>query len=184
MFGLLYPAVLGTVFVSFISEDLKEFSFHPRLVFGLIFIYHWGLQFAFSTIKGKEISYSLSKFVGDIILIIGMNVVFFSLPNYQEYLSGAAYTWFYFGLFLIGGSFVTRELFDIFTKGFPLRKSNLLINAFLMLEGAVFFAISLYLAIFAKSSLICFIVIFSTLLASILNTILAKSKNDKHQISK
>jgi formate-dependent phosphoribosylglycinamide formyltransferase (GAR transformylase) len=35
MFGLLYPAVLGTVFVSFISEDLKEFSFHPRLVFGL-----------------------------------------------------------------------------------------------------------------------------------------------------
>lgn len=40
MFGLLYPAVLGTVFVIFISDDLVNLRFYPRTAFGILFLIH------------------------------------------------------------------------------------------------------------------------------------------------
>lgn len=41
MYGLLFPAVLGTIFVVFINNELTHWSFNQRSFFGIVFITHW-----------------------------------------------------------------------------------------------------------------------------------------------
>ncbi len=41
MYGLFYPAVLGTIFVSFIVVDIQNLKVHPRFFYILYKIYLW-----------------------------------------------------------------------------------------------------------------------------------------------
>jgi hypothetical protein len=185
MYGLLYPAVLGSVFVTFISVDLSDFGFYPRVIFGLIFIYHWSLQFAFATATHRIENYSLSKFCGDIFLIVGMNVAFYSLPSPADFDSDDLnYSWFYFGLFIIGLSFVVRELYDWKYKNHTIRKAPFFIDSCLLVIGLAMFFISINFISVSRNTVICFIAIFSTLLASILDTLFSKQTEDYESIIK
>ena len=89
IYGLIFPALLSSVFVLFISEDLKDFGFYPRVLFGFIFIFHWTLKFSLAYARHRIVKYSFIKFLEDSILVIGMNLAYHALTNTEDFIKGS-----------------------------------------------------------------------------------------------
>ncbi len=80
MYGLLFPAVLGTLFVLFVSDELAEWRFSPRSLFAIVFISHWCFEFVLAGDEKHLARYSLLEFVGDLLVIVVMYLAFDALP--------------------------------------------------------------------------------------------------------
>src|SRR5258708_446223 len=94
MYGLLYPAVLGTVFVLFVSDDLMHWHLSPRSAFGVVFLIHWCLEFVLANQAEVIRGYSFVEFTGDFVLIVIIYNAFIALPKPdQEGTYTALYLW-------------------------------------------------------------------------------------------
>jgi hypothetical protein len=107
MYGLLYPAVLGTVFVLFISDDLIPWQLSPRSTFGIVFLIHWCLEFVLANQEETISGYSLVEFAGDFVLIVIIYNAFVAFPRTSE---GGNYTALYIWVTLIPVVFLVVDL--------------------------------------------------------------------------
>ena len=108
MYGLLYPAVLGTIFVTFIGVDLTHFDFSPRLLFGVVFIVHWVTEFALATTKDSDTKYQLYEFISDLLMISSMYFAFYTLPESSS--PNAEYIYFYISLSFLSLVFCATDI--------------------------------------------------------------------------
>nr|VFK10656.1 MAG: hypothetical protein BECKLPF1236A_GA0070988_1004123 [Candidatus Kentron sp. LPFa]VFK26765.1 MAG: hypothetical protein BECKLPF1236C_GA0070990_1003825 [Candidatus Kentron sp. LPFa] len=116
MYGLLFPAVLGTVFVVFLSEDLFSLRLYPRTFLGIVFVLHWSFEFVLSTEKGAEHEYSAWKFLTELALILVIYAAFRSLTPATP-MAAVEYTGFYLCVAFIPGIFMLQDIFlPVFTK--------------------------------------------------------------------
>jgi len=115
MYGLLFPAVLGTVFVVFLSDDLFSLRLYPRTFLGIVFVTHWSFEFILSTKKNAENEYSLWKFLTELALIAVIYAAFRSLTP-ETPTATINYTSFYIYVALILGIFMVQDIFlPVFT---------------------------------------------------------------------
>nr|VFK44034.1 MAG: hypothetical protein BECKSD772F_GA0070984_11644 [Candidatus Kentron sp. SD]VFK49420.1 MAG: hypothetical protein BECKSD772E_GA0070983_11783 [Candidatus Kentron sp. SD] len=116
MYGLLFPAVLGTVFVVFLSEDLFSLRPYPRTLLGIVFVFHWSLEFILSTTKDAERAYGWWRFVTELALIAVIYATFRSL-TIEDSMVNIEYTGFYLCIAFIPGIFLIQDIFlPLFTK--------------------------------------------------------------------
>jgi hypothetical protein len=120
MYSLLFPAVLGTVFVVFLSDDLFSLRWHPRTFLGIVFVIHWSFEFILSTTKGADEKYSAWKFITELAMIAVIYAAFKSL-TLETPTSTITYTAFYLCIALILGIFLVQ---DIFLPVFTINKTN------------------------------------------------------------
>lgn len=163
MYGLLFPAVLGTVFVSFIAEDLKNIQLSPRMLFGAVFLFHWVVEFSISTKPGKEATYRPYEFVSDLLIIIAMYSAFYSLPAVHSL--GFILTNFYLSVMAIGIIFTGTNLIRNRLTG-ELKLKLTVIDVLLALWGALFAALSFHVSSF-NSANSAYIFILGVLSASL-----------------
>lgn len=170
MYGLLFPAVLGTVFVTFISEELKDLELSPRLIFGVIFLFHWVYEYSISTSPGKASTYQLYKFVSDLFIILAMYSAFYSLPI--DYKEGGSYTSFYSSISAIGLIYIVTNI--VRWKRFKEVKLRLtIIDIFLFFWGLFFVCLSVLLSGF-NSLILAFIFLVGVATASIMSIFFAR----------
>lgn len=116
MYSLLFPAVLGTIFVVFLSDDLFSLRRYPRTLLGIVFVFHWSFEFILSTKKDAENKYSLWKFLTELALIAVIYAAFKSL-TLKTPTATVTYTSFYICMALILGIFMIQDIFlPVFTK--------------------------------------------------------------------
>lgn len=178
MFSLFFPAILGSIFLNFISNDFDELSFHPRVAFGLLFIIHWAIQFAFETIPNADEEYSKYRFGGDIGLTIGINISFYSLPTLAEYTDVFDVTMFYLGLVIIGFSFVISEIIHISRISHVYHCGKFIVNGIVGVGGLLIFILCLRCEIISSSRIILWSTIFLTLIASLITLLTHKTKEE------
>jgi len=108
MYGLLYPAVLGSVFVIFVSQDIVKMRIYPRYIFGIGFICHWSAIFIYNTSENKRSEYTPIEFILNIALIISIYQAFASLPRLETV--DPTYGMFYFWVLAIGLIYLTEDV--------------------------------------------------------------------------
>ena len=163
MYGLMFPAVLGTVFVSFIAEDLRDIELNPRLLFGVVFLFHWVVEFSISTKPGKESKYKVYEFISDLMIIVAMYAAFYSLPSTNTL--GFSYTNFYFSVMAIGLIFIGTNLVRWKVSG-QLKPKLTAIDVFLAMWGFVFATLNMQVINF-NSAIWAYIFIVGVLAASL-----------------
>ena len=116
MYSLLFPAVLGTVFVVFLSDDLFPLRWYPRTFLGIVFVIHWSFEFLLSTKKDAENEYTSWKFFTELALIAVIYAAFRSL-TLETPTATITYTNFYLCMSFIPGIFMVQDSFlPVFTK--------------------------------------------------------------------
>lgn len=116
MYGLLFPAVLGTIFVVFLSDDLFSLRLYPRTFLGIVFVLHWSFEFILSTREIAVNEYSFGKFLTELALIAVIYAAFRSL-TLQDPTATINYTTFYVCIALILGIFIVQDVFlPVFTR--------------------------------------------------------------------
>lgn len=182
VFGFLYPVALGWVLQVYLLNDVNRFVadlmdsevvVHPRLYFGLVFLFHW--TFVFLLYRSMEpAQLHESGYVTYTVGLIFMVLSFSSLPftstpetNYVPFylsVAGIGATYFWYGVYRALHRENNRPTDD------PLRKFDLtnFVEMLLMFWGLLFAVLHLAWEPVAGNALLANVFVTGTLLSSVL----------------
>lgn len=156
MYGLLFPAVLGTLFVLFVSEDLLEWPLGPRGSFGLVFIAHWCLEFVLANQNHFKARYSVIDFAGDLFLIVTMYNAFQAFPD-SEWPRTDGYQGLYFWVMMVPVGFLGINLASWRFREQKLNRAIVYVDLVVLGVTGVFWLLGeLYLG-FRQSSVVAYV---------------------------
>jgi hypothetical protein len=165
MYELLYPAVLGSVFVIFVSQDIVRMRIYPRFIFGIGFICHWSAIFIYNTTENKKSEYTPIAFVLNIALIISIYQAFASLPRFETV--DPTYGIFYFWVLVIGLIYLTEDVLrGRFESSYEIQIYLSAVDSALVVLGGTLLLLREYVPAFRGSQVIVYGFIFCLAIVS------------------
>lgn len=161
MYGLLFPAVLGTLFVLFVSDDLAEWRVGPRSLFTLVFISHWCFEFVLAGDKQHLTRYSPLEFAGDLFVIIAMYLAFDSLPP-----GGDDYQGVYFWVWMLPIVFLVTDLLRRLIEGQTLKRPIVRVDVVVFFVTGLFWLVGRLWRTFSRNDAVFCVFVAAVLLMS------------------
>lgn len=185
LFVLGYPGLLLKIVNDYWIRDLKpaidvwmsgeSVVFHPRLVFGLVFLVHWGWTFGYSYTKLERDKYGLPTFLLHVVALICMGGAFYSLNGYNTYPETHSYIRHYLSVTGIALVFVFGHILRQvlcpsreWPNPAPTSKCHIASNSLLLVWGAIFLFSSLFIEEFHLDSSNVWGFILGTIVASVI----------------
>lgn len=175
MYGLLFPAVLGTIFVVFINSELTHWSFNQRSFFGIVFITHWCLEFVLAGQEEYIARYGVFDFIGDFFLIIFMYKAFEALSEKQQAIE-AGYQGLYFWVMMIPIAFLAVDVLNRIAAGHTLKRAIVWVDLIVLVIVSGFWVIALVNVRFRLSNSMAYLFIALVLLMSFASFVARKSR--------
>jgi len=175
MYGLLYPAVLGTIFVLFVEHDLASGRLSPKVLFGVVFLVHFCLEFILAVQTESVDGYSVPDFLGDLFLIVIIYKAFLSLPSDE---GACDYKALYFWVMLVPVVFLSVDVVQWIRRNDPLLRPIMAIDTILFLLTLGFSVAAAYRGDFRASDTAAFWFVAAIAIASVASFIARKRRFD------
>lgn len=175
MYGLLFPAVLGTLFVLFVNDELVAWHFNQRTFFGIVFITHWCLEFILATQEDYVARYGVVDFAGDLLLIVVMYEAFRALSPIRQAVE-PGYQGLYFWVMLIPAAFLAVDVLNRFITGHTLKRAIVAVDVVAFLVTLGFWICACVYAAFRLSPGVAYLYIGLVLLLSVASFVARKGR--------